>query len=317
MTGRLLIRTDGGPSVGHGHAMRCLALAQAWRARGGHTVFAGSFDPGLEKALRDFELVPIRHAHPDPDDLSLTGELLASGGFDAVVVDGYGFDAGYQRRLRGPGRLVLVVDDTAHLDAYDADALLNQNIGAEELDYPVAAEVVQLLGPRYALLREEFLARRAEPDVPDHAARVLVTVGGGSHDDALGKITAALESLDLEVRIAAGLGAAEMAESMAWADLAVTGAGSTCWELAFMGVPFAAVVLAPNQGRNATGLAAAGAAVFLGPVEALVAREIAVPVQALAGDRARRAAMSTAGQALVDGLGAARVAAFLSSESPP
>ena len=40
MTGaRLAVRVDAGPAIGTGHAMRCLALARAWQARGGAVVF--------------------------------------------------------------------------------------------------------------------------------------------------------------------------------------------------------------------------------------------------------------------------------------
>jgi len=34
---------------------------------------------------------------------------------------------------------------------------------------------------------------------------------------------------------------------MNWADFAISAAGSTCWELLAMGVPFATVILADNQ----------------------------------------------------------------------
>ncbi|HEY4348156.1 MAG TPA: glycosyltransferase [Gaiellaceae bacterium] len=310
--GRLLIRADGGPVVGHGHVMRCVALAQAWQARGGVPIFVSSLDESLRRSLAaaGFETVPIQHAHPEPDDLDVVLQLLETGGFDAVVLDGYHLDPGYQGRVRARTKRLLVVDDTAHLEHYDADAILNQNLGAEELEYDSDAEL--LLGPRYALLRAEFA--RKDRVHPDRAERVLVTVGGGAHDSALRKVVDALETLELEVRVAAGVAPAEIPRMMADADIAVTAAGSTCWELAYMGVPFAALILAPNQGRNATGLAAAGAAVLLGRIEELSAASIRAEVGTLADDAERRRAMSAACTELVDGGGAARVAAYLAGE---
>ena len=47
--------------------------------------------------------------------------------------------------------------------------------------------------------------------------------------------------------------APNMAELMAWADVAISAAGSTAWELACMGLPAALIVVAENQ----TGIAAA------------------------------------------------------------
>ena len=36
---RLIIRADGSSTIGAGHIMRCLALAQAWRSYGGKATF--------------------------------------------------------------------------------------------------------------------------------------------------------------------------------------------------------------------------------------------------------------------------------------
>ena len=55
-----------------------------------------------------------------------------------------------------------------------------------------------------------------------------------------------------------------MPQLMAWADLAVSAAGTTCWELAFMGLPMLLVVLADNQRPNATCLDELGVAGNLG-----------------------------------------------------
>ena len=314
MTGRLLIRADGGPVVGHGHVMRCLALAQAWRARGGEALFVGNHDDALRGALAasGFPALPVPRPHPDPADVALTATLLEDGDFAAAVLDGYRLDGGYQHRLRASGRRLLVIDDIAHLERYDADVLLNQNLGSDELAYCTAGEPEWLLGARYALLREEFAGWQGpERSFPAHAERLLVTVGGSAQDERLAKILRAVAPLGLDVRVAAGASPAEMPELMAWADIALSAAGSTCWELAFMGVPLAAIVLAANQGRNASGLAARGAAVFLGPLDDLSEERLGAELAALATDEERRRRLSAAGRALVDGRGAGRVAAAL------
>ena len=65
-------------------------------------------------------------------------------------------------------------------------------------------------------------------------------------------------------RIAIRRNPPDMPQLMAWADLAVSAAGTTCWELAFMGLPMLLVVLADNQRPNATCLDELGVAGNLG-----------------------------------------------------
>ena len=45
---------------------------------------------------------------------------------------------------------------------------------------------------------------------------------------------------------------------MLWAELAITAAGSTCWELACLGVPAVTIVTAENQRGIAASLSHAG-----------------------------------------------------------
>jgi len=99
----------------------------------------------------------------------------------------------------------------------------------------------------------------------------------------------------------------EMPMLMAWADLAITAGGSTCMELAFMGVPFLVIALAENQKQVMGGFANKGAAVALGWHADLEPIAMAAEIDALARDRSRRESFSRLGQALVDGLGARRV----------
>ena len=67
------------------------------------------------------------------------------------MLDGYDFDSTYQSRIKETGCGLLVIDDTAHLDQYHADVLLNQNIHAPELHYQCEPSTQLLLGSRYAL----------------------------------------------------------------------------------------------------------------------------------------------------------------------
>lgn len=343
----LLVRADATAAIGSGHVIRSLALAEAWRRGGGAARFlSAELDPSLERdiAARGFPVQQLPGAYPDPADLQSTLLAADEAGTEAwIVVDGYRFTSEYHAALRGAGRLLMVIDDYAHLDYYDADVLLNQNVDAESLVYHGPPEMRTLLGPGYALLRGEFLGPgRPLPPVPALAARVLVMMGGGDPDNVTGKVLEALADPAMtghRVRVVVGpsnpnaprvsAGAQrlsppaevlpnppQMPAVMRWADLAVTAAGSTCWELAYLGVPMVTIVTADNQRGIAQGLAARGASMNLGWHSTVTPEAIRTAVTALAGDAARRARLRDAAAGLVDGNGADRVAAALRRPRP-
>jgi RimJ/RimL family protein N-acetyltransferase len=99
----------------------------------------------------------------------------------------------------------------------------------------------------------------------------------------------------------------DMPTLMSWADMAIAAASSTCWELAYLGVPFGTLVVAENQEQVAKELAAAGVAVHFGRARELTSEKLAAHIASLMADEERRRLMATKGRRLVDGYGAARV----------
>ena len=309
--GLLVVRADATPAMGLGHAMRCLALAQAYRDAGGEVVFAMADPPAAFAARLAAESIGLRPA-----------EAVATGA-DWIVLDGYHFDAAYERELRAAARL-LVLDD--HDADHDADLILRQGLGARAGDRVLA-------GVRYALLRREFRQwAGGDRAVPERVQRVLVTLGGGDPGPVIDIVLEALTRADLEVQWITGplnprrdappgvevvVDATDMPERMQWADLAVTAAGSTSWELARVGTPQIAIELADNQRPVARALAEHGIAVPAGWHADLDAAALARAIDGLTAER--RAEMSRRGRAAVDGQGAVRVleAMGLGTTMPP
>lgn len=337
---RLLVRTDANSQIGTGHVMRCIALAQAWRNRGGGAVFLSSIESdGVRQRILDegFELVSIDKSHPHAHDERQVRKLLACNRKAQpawLVLDGYHFDPAYQSALRATGCKVLVIDDMAHQPEYHADILLNQNIHARSLNYNCGPDTLRLLGTQYVLLRKEFLRKkRAKWESFETARRILVTMGGADPENVTLTVVRALKWLkrgDLEVKIVLGAvnpnrqsiekelrcspfdfqilsSVTDMPFLMAWADIAVSAGGSTCWELMFVGVPFLVVILSENQEGIANGLGEAGAAMNCGWHYALRADGFAEIIVELIEDRECRMALSRKGWQMVDGLGSERV----------
>jgi RimJ/RimL family protein N-acetyltransferase len=102
---------------------------------------------------------------------------------------------------------------------------------------------------------------------------------------------------------------------MAWADLAITAAGSTCWELAFMGLPNLVFILADNQVEIAEGLAALQVATSIGRPSPDALVSFKEKLGQLAVSHAERYRISQVSHEIVDGSGAKRVLAGMVADS--
>lgn len=343
MNSTLIIRADASVRIGIGHVMRCLALAQQWRHRGGRVIFAQAETvPALTARLQEegIETSALAGSAGTADDAQETIALAQICGARCVVADGYAFGAAWQKQIKDAGLRLLVIDDYGHAEHYHADLVLNQNAGVDAALYARRDPKTRLLlGTRYALLRREFLASRPGAHVtPERAQKILVTLGGSDPDNVTARVVAALAPLaDIEAVVVAGGGnpnlaairhavevagpairlvvnATNMPELMAWADVAISAAGSTSWELAFMGLPSVLIVTAENQEGIPAALANAGVSINLGNHAVTTSADIMAAVRRLLDDAAVCSDMSTRGRQLVDGHGASRVAAALRNQ---
>jgi len=308
-----------------------LALLKRGKGRGDRCKAPGTRDHGRGLASgpsRSSSLIP----HPSPSRW--------------IVLDGYHFDTAYQEaiRLHQTDCRLLVIDDPAHLPRYHADLLVNQNLPATELDYVCDEHTTLMLGPRYALVRPEFRKHAPRARVAAEVSRkVLVTLGGEDPENVTLLALRAVDELDLpglECRVVVGpanphletlrrhvqrssanlrllTNVTDMPGLMAWADVALSAAGITCWELALMQLPAVVLVLAENQQSIAEPLAERGVVVNLGRPEKLTAETIAGELEALCRDRRRRVRQSEAGRKLLDGRGAERVVAVMRALDEP
>ena len=157
----LLLRADASEKIGTGHVMRCLALAGAWQSRGGTAVFVSSCaNPTLRERISRSGSEFISLGPETAGSVSnegMTSVLSSKTAF--VVLDGYHFGPEDQRLIQASGHNVAVIDDTAHCGRYDAEMILNQNLGAQRLKYVCPPETLLLLGPSYSLLRPRICFR--------------------------------------------------------------------------------------------------------------------------------------------------------------
>jgi UDP-2,4-diacetamido-2,4,6-trideoxy-beta-L-altropyranose hydrolase len=344
---RVLIRADASPTIGSGHIARCLTLARVLRTQGSHVAFACRRLPGHRLDALDaegFETFALPDFYPDEDlqqgiesmlpwqaDIdALALQLDDHADFDWIIVDHYGLDHHWQSAARRWAPRIAAVDDLA-TRRYSVDLLLNQNLSGLSENYaPLLPDGCRtLLGPRYALLREEFNCPPIE--IKPRAQRVLVNFGG--FDAAMQTHHAMLALADfsaLQVDFVAGTDNPAWAQMQAlaetrpnWrlhsfvsdfyqrmteADLFIGAGGGTSWERAAMGLPTICIAVSNNQQANGEVMAAAGAHVFMGAREQVSVEQLRDAVGFVVDNVYLRQSLAERSRQLVDGRGALRVA---------
>lgn len=226
---RIAFRVDASITIGTGHFMRCLTLADELRNRGAHTRFISRHIPEHLLAMlatKGHEFRPLssgRETKPD-DDLSHAEWLgttqeadardsvgaLSDQHWDWLIVDHYALDVRWEARLRHSAQKILVIDDIADR-RHDCDVLLDQNL-YEDMNSRYAGKVpdecLLLLGSRYALLREEFRKLRGQVEPRRGSVkRILIFFGGVDADNYTALAIQSLAEIgatDLQVDVVIG-----------------------------------------------------------------------------------------------------------------
>lgn len=304
-----VIRTDSSTSIGSGHLMRCFTLADMLREKGVEVSFVCRELPGnlgwlvREKGYSLF-LLPFDGQEPASGDVpsdyarwlgtdwatdanqTLTA-LPDEAEIDWLIVDHYALDEKWEKSLRWRVGHIMVIDDLANR-WHDCDLLLDQNFYENaQVRYEglVPSHCRKLLGPRYALLRPEFLeARQKMPERSGSVDRILVFFGGVDVTNETTKALQAIRSVgrsDVAVDVIVGSSnphkaqietasrsmpnvtlhyqVPNMAQLMVEADLAIGAGGTTTWERCFLGLPTMTIIVADNQREMIEALAGRGA----------------------------------------------------------
>ncbi len=300
----IAFRTDATLQIGTGHFMRCLTLADELKKQGAQLCFVSR---NLPNHLRDMlvakgmELVSLANtasATPIDDlahsawlgisqaqDAQDTIQALAEQSWDWLIVDHYALDARWESTMRETAKRIMVIDDIADRQ-HDCELLLDQNYYANmqtRYSGKVPTHCQLFLGPRYALLREEF--RRLREQIKPRTGKVkrlLVFFGGVDADNYTGLAIRALANMAIEkVHVDVVIGAQhpsrteiemqcteqgfvchvqtdKMAELMSASDLAIGAGGTAIWERCCLGLPAISLCVAENQRKQVIDAAEAG-----------------------------------------------------------
>lgn len=342
---RVLFRCDVSPRVGTGHLRRCLVLASELKAQGSFVFFAvrtEDFDLSKELSQIPDDWSVMRWPLSPEADAQEVVQLCRYNQIDILILDHYRVDAKYQMAILESGLqwLQFAYSSQEPVPLW-SDWVLNFSLSAKPESY---TRLVQrqdtklLLGPSYALLRPDFRRWRSQTKIQKHVHRILFMFGGGNDNGATVFCLEALKSLDSELELVFLVSSSnpqfhtitkcferyegksmltvlidehEIGRHMSQSDLAVIAGGTGSFETAAMGLPCLIIQTAENQKLNAAAWERANTAVDLGQIQNLTHHIILSSLLRLIDDPQSRQIMSRAGKALVDGLGAERVAQSL------
>ena len=347
---RVAFRTDASSQIGTGHFMRCLTLAEALKKNGVDISFVSRHlpiylsDMLISKGLKHIPLSAyytrdlvdeLAHASwlgvSQAQDAEATVEALSGKVFDWIVVDHYALDVRWESIVRPNVKKIMVIDDLADRH-HNCDVLLDQNYYADmQTRYKgkVPAHCKLLLGPSYAMLRDEFRALREKVKVRNgDVKKVLVFFGGVDADNYTLRAIEALAEVNVTLQVDVVIGAmhpfkelientcakydyichvqtSRMAELMMEADLSIGAGGSATWERCCLGLPAILIAFAKNQIDIVKNLKSIGACDYLSDSPSNLSFRTKINDLLIRKDLLSE--ISLKAYSLVDGLGAKRI----------
>lgn len=268
----ILFRADSSSTIGTGHIMRDLVLAD--QLKDGNITFAtqklaGNICHKIEEKQYSIEFL-------SSNDFKELDVLIKKLAIDMIVIDHYGIDDTFEKQLKtqNPMLKIMVLDGT--YKKHYCDILLNHNLYAQVQKYKdlVPKNCELRCGGAYTLLREEFTIEkqkgRQNTSNPEKL-NVLIVMGGSDHSNLNIKIlnvlkkfpnihahvvtTSAnqyLEELQDFIfnkdKITLHVNTSQIATLMNRADVAIVTPSVTLNEIYFIGVLFIAIQTANNQG---------------------------------------------------------------------
>ena len=316
MSSRVIFRVDSSFKIATGHVMRCITLAKALKKKSSQVevVFicrdlAGNIIERVKREGFSVEILPKPQSDILPskenqylqwlevdllEDFAQTKEVLQKYSQNStLVIDHYAINETWEGKARDFVEKIVVIDDLANR-VHDCDILIDQNFYHNYQDRYndlVPKRCQKLLGPEYAILRDQFF--QIKPRNRVKIENILVFFGGTDPQNvtlkAINGILKAQKDLgfDFEVTV---IGAKNdyqeeikavcqennlkyksyvenMAQIMNWADISIGAGGTTSWERCHMNLPAIVVSLADNQIEICNALDSEGVIKYLGSSE--------------------------------------------------
>lgn len=260
---KAVIYANGSSTIGLGHIMRTLTIAKELKKKGILVEYiTDRSDKNAVKLVKDggFNIIHVANIL----DYLLSFKSLI---YDLAIIDDYNIEEHDINKFYNIAGKIVYIDDLVKFKEYNMDLLINTSIEALNVEYK--GKTKKLLGPKYALLRDEFKQIKYKLPKPN-VERIMITLGGGDENNITKYILDLLLNNynDIEYEVVLGnsykykdfmiqnykdkninfhINTNNMAEIMLNCDLAISAGGNTLYELCACGTPTIAAIIADNQ----------------------------------------------------------------------
>ncbi len=354
---KIVFRVDASKQIGTGHVMRCLTLAGELESLGhqiafisrelkghmcnfiksqGYTVYTL---PQADSARNNCNAAHAQWLQTSWEiDAQQTIDIIKKNlnYVDWIIVDHYALDKKWEEKLKAFTQYIFVIDDLADRP-HMCDILLDQNYYKnmeQRYNKLTPPNCLKLLGPKYALLRTEFLrARECLRKRGNTLKTVLIFFGGSDPTNETYKAIKALEKMDCEhlcIDVVVGQSNPQksviqdlckkhlnikfhhqidyMSRLMSEADLAICAGGSTTWERYCLGLPAVLISVAYNQVEICETIDSLSIDYYIGKSEEVCEKDIRNAIEFVKSGEFNLKKSFKRALELVDGFGKTRVA---------
>jgi spore coat polysaccharide biosynthesis predicted glycosyltransferase SpsG/RimJ/RimL family protein N-acetyltransferase len=260
---KVKIFTEGGKDIGLGHISRCSSLYDEISSRGIAVDFIVFGDVSDVSFLTGIQVKNENWLDKEYLIKDISKE-------DYVIVDSYRADMEIYEIIALNSKKALYIDDIGRLD-YPGGIIVNPALDSNHISYSSSSENILLTGPKYVILRSSFIGLDRK-FIKNDVSSVLIMMGGTDIRNItsliIDKICKENKSISFNVVFGnskfelskninlknvsyhANLTEEEMSRIIHKADLAITAAGQTIYELIATQTPFIAVQIIDNQKNN-------------------------------------------------------------------
>lgn len=197
---KIIFRADGGSTIGMGHFIRTLALAEMLKDNF-YCIYATQSPTDYQ--IKEIESVCHDRIDLPADETHFNVFLNLLNGNEIVVLDNYYFTTEYQHAIKAKGCKLVCIDDI-HDKHFIADVIINHAEGITKSQYSTEKYTTFCLGYKFALLRKDYLSSISVETPKQYSC--LVMMGGADPYDLTAKIVSMIDPMQLSLPIAVIVG---------------------------------------------------------------------------------------------------------------